>query len=321
MATSITYRPSEAGEITAGTPCLYVPAFNPVRYTLQRRDYEVLLIQDNGGNAELVFDASEGDVTSEFTIGDTVCFSSSLYSNMTSTVLAVSFASSATRVVIDETYAGSNDLGAYYLNNITAFPDFAVEIETFAGGASRGTVLLYPSPSGEINADISAFLKPQLSGETAIPYTATMFADTNPITTFYIDFREVDGRTTATTSDVSNSMFAVYASRQVGELSGNSMAGYTGVSATLGAADLPKFLTKFDQPTYYEGYPFSLDAILQTISPGFQYEIWESDGTASVRSFSPSTAGVQRFTLEGNYTSSTIDVKLQFEDPGGPQPP
>lgn len=321
MATTITYRPSDAAEITTGVDCLYVPAFNPVRYTLQRRDYEVLLIQDNGGNAELVFDAAEGDVSGDFTIGDTVCFSSSLYSNMSSTVLAVSFASSATRVVINETYAGSNDIGAYYINNLTAFPDFAVEIEIVAGGASRGTVLLYPSSTGEIKADISAFLKPQLSGETAIPYTATMFADTNPVTAFYIDFREVDGRTVATTSDVANTMFAVYSSRQVGELSGNSMADYVGISATLAADELPKFLTKFDEPTYYPGYPFSLDAILQTVGAGFQYEIWESDGTASVRSFTPSTAGVMRFTLEGGYTTSTIDVKLQFEDPGGPAPP
>jgi hypothetical protein len=119
---------------------------------------------------------------------------------------------------------------------------------------------------GAVKADISHYVKAYLKNKYATP-AGVNARDINNTVGFYIIIKEytVDGLLNSTT-DQTNPIYALNAAKQIGDLYGSNMGEYYPWNEDLGESRRAKFLTKFVQPRYFPGYPFTLSFIYANLS-------------------------------------------------------
>ncbi len=132
------------------------------------------------------------------------------------------------------------------------FTNYRIEIEVFAGGVSVGAIFSFtPNSSNVTTADISAILKSILYRDWSLPSGVNESEDSVGSTEFYIKYQELyTGSATSQSSDSSNTKIGVLSALQIG--SDADLDLYVPGDST------KKFLTKFDIPKLWSGYPFTL---------------------------------------------------------------
>jgi hypothetical protein len=91
---------------------------------------------------------------------------------------------------------------------------------------------------------------------------------------FYIKYQLNTSSTTGTiVSDETNNIYAVNAAKQIGEEYGQNMAAY--VPYGIGGLITAKFLTKFEEPVLFSGYPFALSFIYSENIVGHELKLLE----------------------------------------------
>lgn len=147
----------------------------------------------------------------------------------------------------------------------TETPDAAYRILINIYEAGTNTLLgvrsFKPIYVGENNVDISRFIKPYLRSSFNCDFSQENVAEPETLLRFYITYQEVfsSGSFGDIINDSSNYCNAVLSTKQIGESYGQNLADYTpfGVEE-FGHA---KFLTDFEQPVAFKGWPFSLSFI------------------------------------------------------------
>lgn len=153
------------------------------------------------------------------------------------------------------------------------FTDYRIEVEVFnaSNDASLGPKLsVSPNQSGASMIDISAILRANLTPDWKKP-AAPVESDTDGILGFYIKYQELyTGSSTSVNDDKANSRNAILGALQIPAPNGNDLGGYV-----TGDED-KKFLTVFDIPKVWRGFPGSISIIMND-----EYEYMEEQFDAA----------------------------------------
>lgn len=269
MSLTVNQRPSTT---ISGETSRWNAIAHPLLYKLQRKDFTFASITNSGGFVRLVLDASFGDVASSFDVDDVVYFQTDagVYAT-TGNVTASTYSAPNTLVTLDTTYISSS---TGWVNNETLRPNYRLEYEVYnTGGTLLNEEPFYksPSPSGLVTIDISTIVRAYLSPNTDADLTGStkIFDSTNAYLKFYIKYRETwTGSAESQTNDSANQFFAVLGAKQIPSTYGSNMAEHVSFSD---GGPLPDWLTKFDSPVAWRGYPFLLSAIIGDGVAGNQF--------------------------------------------------
>lgn len=284
MSITVTGRPSKTKTITiAATPTACTGKFNavhnPIVYEFARVDMSGSITTPSGANLEVII---SGDVTALVQAGDTIY----LLDTITGTpkydgeYLADSVVYSApdTTITIITPYLGAT--AGVTVNNITRQPNHKLEIALYASLVSDptsyelvSTSKYSPNKTWGFKADVSEMLRGVLQKcEDEMLYnTATNnFDDTHNSCYFWIEYRDTwTDSANAFTSDIVNPaisrylddhcFFAVKSVRQLGTVNGGNI--FEHICFELAQVPLAKWITDFEKPVYFYGFPFDLSFI------------------------------------------------------------
>lgn len=250
--------------------------WHPTIWKFQRQDFQLTAISYGGGSPAGIDLTATGDFTAEVSIGDTVFVNASngeIYG--TYEVLDVQFSGGGTIITID-----SADLGSYtvngYLNFVTTRTYYKIEIAVY-GYANEVKELLTtyygeyrPNIEGTVKVDLQRFLQALVNANDEYQYLDRSKAAPYLGARYDIQVREYwkeagfgawnDG-TDLSGGDM-DKHFIVHAVKKIGDYWGQNMAEFVMFPTDQGSPQVEhnkgKFLSKFEEPTYFVGYPFDL---------------------------------------------------------------
>jgi hypothetical protein len=242
-------------------------AFNPVVFTYQRKDFEVVSVsQDSSsGNAKILVNA---DLTTLLD-GDLIYINTDHYKG-TYQFNAANRTSNS--IVINAPYI-STASGFVNINRLKPYYKLLTKIayQDSDGVTKTITSTNRPDNTGLIRADISNFLQSLVQVKDTSDFTKPNFRDTNLSASYQIAYAENfdDGSVEGNTSDwvqIVDPYYVVYAAKQLGERYGGNLAAYVPFA---GGQPLAKWITDFTEPAYSNGYPFDIGFIYSEYLLGF----------------------------------------------------
>lgn len=227
----------------------------PVLYKMQRKDFTFNQVNNSGGFVQLQFNAI--DLTTSFDVGSLVHIKSdnNVY-DIFGTVTARAFSTNTT-VTIDQSYISAAPGG--FVNNFTLRFGYKVEVNVYNldNELINEEPFWFPaSTRGLVSIDVATIIKNSLTADIPSDLTGSeeVFEDTD-YTGFYIKYRELwSDSAESQIDDVANQFYGVLAALQIPSLYGGNLAVY--------AVPDVLFLTRFDAPVMWRGYPFLLSAIV-----------------------------------------------------------
>ena len=263
MGVSVTSRPDK--EISSGRTSrwLAVNGGYPVFFTFYRKDYSLSSVQDDGNGLTELRIAS--NITSELTAGHTVFFSSAAMGDFSATITNFSYNGTHTLIQTDEVFtAGSTDTdAANYLNLLGGRPDYRLYIQVW--GTETNEKLFEgaysPAASGKLEFDVSGALTPHLNLDLNTTFPAISQTNTNGTEPFYLAFAEYYGGV------LYNYAGDLYVNRAV-NCANQLLDSYDfnlgdRVAFNYDITPKAKWLTAFESPRYWVGYPFKLSTIFE----------------------------------------------------------
>lgn len=263
MGITITKRPDK--EVSAGydSRWLAINGGYPVFFTLYRKDFAITSIADDGNGFSQITVA--GDITAELTEGQSIFFSSASMGDYTTIITAFAFATNTTITTNHVFTATATDSdAANYLNLLGARDDYKMLLQIY--GTTNNNLLFEgkygPSPDGKVDFDVAGALIPHISNEMDEDYPGIREADTNTTQPFYIKFAEFySGSQFDGTVDPAFYR-AVNCANQLRDTYGENMGDRVAFNADI--TPKAKWLTDFERPKFWPGYPFDLSSIVET---------------------------------------------------------
>lgn len=305
MAISVSSRPSAWSAVK-----------NPIVYKLLHYDSGFEQVNDNGGFAQLQLNGV--DFTALFPVGDTVYINGAVYSGLAE-ITASAFSGGNTLITVDLAYSAT-DTGTFLNTDIRT--DYHIEVEVFKSSddtsLTGGVRFSFThGVNGIVYADIAEVLKAYVGPDWIEPSVLNE-AEENSSLGYYIKYQEYyDGALVGSqTSDAANPKQAVFAGLQIPSSNGNNLTDYVPADNT------KKFLTVFDRPKLWRGYPATLSFIYPIVTAlnlaviRAQHDesgaLINEDGDA----IGPDDPGtVQRLDLMSGFSldddAKTLKVKLQ----------
>jgi hypothetical protein len=263
MSLTVTQRPSTT---IGGNTSRWNAAKNPIVYKMQRKDYIFTSATRNGSN-QLVFTAPTNLTTLTAAQGGPVLPGAKIYVNNNtfgeiSAVFTVLTCTNVANSIVTTVETVPAFLGTAGWVNLFQRTNYRVQVGIYNAANSLISTLVYsPDKSGNVIIDVSTPLLNTLSVDNLANYVTGFVTqdETTAYIKFYIRYTEAWTNSTETeTNDSANQFFALYGARQIGDLYGGNLADYVCYEVT---PPLAKFLTKFDQPSIWRGYPFSIHTI------------------------------------------------------------
>ena len=241
---------------------------NECFFTFNREDYDIVEIVNSGGFAAIVVSAN---ITTELAVGDGIYFTSSKYTVSSSTIKSYSYSSgdNETSIVINTAYAGSDDTSSgKYINLIDGRFNFKIHVEIFNADTLAPIVKIpgrEPFSDGELKINLSPFLRAQLNLVPAVDYSLNHSPNTNNAIPFFIKYQVSYGNTAnSPINDWPNIYTAVGSAQQIQVEYGSNMGKYVAFhNPSLGAIPKGSWMSSFETPTYYPGYPFGIGFCFQ----------------------------------------------------------
>jgi hypothetical protein len=134
----------------------------------------------------------------------------------------------------------------------------------------------YKPRNGSLNVDISSIVRSYLYSDYQPEYTGENAKDIGCSIKCYIKYQvNTVSSSEVEVTDESNYIYVSNSAKQIGEEYGQNMAQYVpyGVEGLMKA----KFLTKFDQPVFFIGYPFSISFIYSENIIGHELKLLEEN--------------------------------------------
>lgn len=256
--------------------CNFNAVGNPVIYKLRREDYQFNQINDDGGFAQIQINAV--DLTSYFQTGNSVY----IQGLGAATITASSF-STNTLVTVDIPFTITS---TGYINNNSKRTDYKLDVEIFNAetNASLGPRIVSDfDQAGEVKVNIAGLVKTFLSANWESPTVNEVEEETS--LKVYIKYQEFyDVTLWELIDDVANPVVCVFAiiplllgsppdfTRYIH--GGNLIQFYP-------EDDTRYWLTRFNVPSYWRGWPFSLSFIWpeDILSINRRVKQYNSEGT------------------------------------------
>lgn len=299
--------------------CNFNAVGQPICYTLRREDYQFNQINDDGGFAQIQINGV--DLTAYFEVDDTV-YVEGIGSG---TVTASAFSGGNTLVTLDVAFSATS---TGYLNNNSKRTDYKIEVEVFSALAvSLGPRIVHdPGENGEVIVNVSAIVKTFTSAEWED--VAVDGVDAEASKEFYIKYQEFfDITYWDLVDDVANKIVSVFATipMLLGSppnftryLHGGNFLDYYPEDST------KKFLTRFDKPTMWRGFPFTLSFLwnVTNINRRVRQEDSEANELSdTVTTLSGTENTVHRMRLgDIDDDAKKLFVTLQDGDASGEEP-
>lgn len=235
------------------TGCNFNAAGQPICYTLRREDYQFNQINDDGGFAQIQIDGV--DLTAYFEEDDSIY----VQGIGSVAITAVAFSGGDTLITTDIAFSSTS---TGYINNNSKRTDYKIEVEVFnAAGVSLGPRIVHdPGENGEVIVNVSAIVKTFTRAEWEDVAVDGVEEETS--VEFYIKYQEFfDITYWDLVDDVANKIVAVFATIPILLGSPPNFSRYTHGGNFLDyfpEDGSRKFLTRFDKPTMWRGFPFTL---------------------------------------------------------------
>lgn len=176
-----------------------------------------------------------------------------------------------------------------------------------------------------ISADVSGYLRGSLPLLDSYNYTTLNVGDTNLSNYFQIEVSENwNGSEGSYDTSFTDKFYFTWAVNQLGSIYDGNLGEFVPFTNYAGNETRAKFLSDFDSPTYFVGYPFSLDFIFNDDLNTAIYGIFKKEQKFNINRVSQSTSDnrladtssekgkINRMKLTESYTGiSTIDVWLE----------
>lgn len=301
--------------------CNFNAVGNPIIYKLRREDYEFAQINNNGGFAQIQINGS--DLTAYFQVNNLVY----IEGLGPATVTASSF-STNTLVTVDLAFTGT---ATGYINNNSKRTDYKIEVEIFNAETDQSLgprIVSDFDQAGEARINISGIVKTFLSADWNNVAVNDVEDDTS--IKVYIKYQEFyDVTYWELIDDVANPVVCVFGmiplllgsppdfTRYI--YGGNLRAFYPEDSTRL-------WLTRFNIPTYWRGWPFTLSFIWPEDFPSInrrtiQYDSAGNELLTTVIELAYDGDKVHRMTLgDLEATTTRIVVTLENGDVSGSVP-
>jgi hypothetical protein len=230
-------------------------AFNPVVFTYQRKDFEVLNATDNStdGKAKLLINTNASSVLK----GDLVYVNTESYKG----VFTVT-ESTINTLVIDTPYSAS---ATGFINIDRLRPYYKIVTSITYQNMDRGMQTIRstnrPDSTGLLKADISNFLQSLVGVKDGSDHTKPNYRDSNLCASYQVKYSAqwdapVDQIFDQVT--ITDPYYVVYAAKQLGNKYGGNLAQYVPFANGQPKA---KWITDFAEPAYSNAYPFDIGFI------------------------------------------------------------
>lgn len=212
-------------------------------------------------------------------------------------------------------------------------PDYSsnttyILIEIYEKGSNvlLGKLRVTPRASQEFNVDISNTLRSYLYSEYNFSNGSQPNAkDLGNTLTFYIKYYQyVNSSLVSSGSDASNPITVTCGAKQIGDQYGQNLADYLPTSTVIPTTIIPivkaKWLTRFKEPKYYPGYPFTISFIYPELLAGVEVQRYTQDLNINKDVITTTTTQLDRsqinhvnhLKLKSSYGGTVEFVKLQL---------
>lgn len=225
----------------------------------------------------------------------------------------------------------STQLNGGYLIFNEAYNSYYTEVQIWGVNSSNtfeliGTTKCASNDSGQIKVNVQEWLQTESVFQNKFTYNKINQSQLGEGGQFNITWREIfNGVTTNANYSLLNPIYIFYwvnASKQIKDIYSQNMADYNLTNDT-SRTNKAKFLSVFDKPTYFAGYPFSLSFIysetLENKALRRREHTKNINGTQIANTTDLLDMGgrgfVNRLMLKQSYTSNikTIDVWLEID--------
>ena len=255
-----------------------------------------------------------------------------MYGDKVSTISAFILNGTDTEIVTAAIWPTNiaNDAGTNYINLLTTRSDYILEIDLIdESGVLINSASYKPFSSGLINLDVMGLLVGKYDNEFDEDTIVISRADENASIPFSIRYRETYGGINGPLVYDGPIYVGVSAAKQLGDIEGANMAPYVAMNDnSLTEAEKGKFLSVANRPTYWPGYPFELDVIIEDKDTGSNYDRHEEQFDESIASLANNNTTitaitsrrVQRLNIFGGYLADAdyVDVWIESDETGDP---
>jgi hypothetical protein len=291
---------------------------HPVEFQLQRKDQNVIMKYKYTSTGATVRIKVQGAVPSDVAVGQSIYYKGGTQ-GYTWTITAIS----GNIIVTDGTISGTVYGG--FVNYVGARLKYFIETKVYIVDTSSaykylGTIRNKADLKGLAKTNIQEWLKSIAVYDDKFKYDAINKAIAGEGGKFTVRCQEVYNGVSQGFGGYLQLGYWVNASKQIQEIYGSNMGEFC---PTYDNSRDPKakFLSVFDQPTYFPGYPFSIAFIYSDNMMNYQLMRKEStkdiNGTEINLSSADLNAGqrffVNRLMLEESYTSNVDGLQVWLE--------
>lgn len=294
-------------------------AHHPILFKLQRADQQVDF-RFKPTQATLSINMI-GPIPADVSAGDLIQY---VDPNGVAYSLTITFISGNTLSISDISLTGTVYGG--HVNYTGSRPNYFVETKVliFDGSSaleSIGTLTHKPDINGVVNINVSSWVRSYGLFENTFAYDQINKAIFGEGGKYKVQFRELyDGVDDPPFIALFGIRYWTNSAKQIQEAYGSNMADFV-PTIDVTRNDKAKFLSEFEKPTYFVGYPFSLNFIYSDNLSNFeitreeeQFDInGDSLGTSSNTLQAAERFFVNRLMLEQGYTSDVAEVDVWLE--------
>lgn len=295
--------------------CNFNAVGNPVIYKLRREDYQFNQINDNGGFAQIQINGT--DLTAYFESGNSIYIEGYGVAGIT----ASAFSGGNTLVTTDLSYSAT---ATGYINNLSKRTDYKIEVEVFNAETYESLgprIVDDPDPAGEVRVNISGIVKTFLSANWED--VSVNEAEDETSLEVYIKYQEFyDVTYWELIDDVANTIVCVFAMIPLLLGSPPDFTRYIhggNLFSFFPLDDDRLWLTRFNAPSLWRGYPFTLSFIWREGIPNINRRVKQYDsegaqiGSDTVTTLTPDTEKIHRMTV-GDVNSLAKRLIVNLED-------
>lgn len=308
-------------------------ARHPILFKLQRRDYTVISCNSDGFGQVVVKCDYDPELPAEILAGDEIYFASELnaegvpdYYGVVGTVTSVATNVGVEHLIYTNYPIEAASTGSGYVN-VVKRRNYYLDVEIDV--TDTNTLIQHQVPcklkggvDGNMRMDVSEFITTYLVKEAPDNYSFINFKDPDSFGKFSIVTQEHwNGSSESEVGDLTEYFF-VDAVKYVNDLYGQNLCDY--LMFPLEFTPLAKWLSDFETPTFFAGFPFCLSFIypdemlgktirrneLERNSNGGAISTIQTDLDAD------QIGGVNRMTLTETYSAGTkyLEVNIDFND-------
>jgi hypothetical protein len=221
---------------------------HPIKWELQRKD---ALVVDSDSNVGLLRMELATTPPAELVVGMSIDYFDSLGVRRRANITNIT----GNFVTVSNVYVSGRIIDFVIFTEL--YTNYYIETSVLENGTNEiGTLRTIPNIDGSATIDVHRFLKTKATYQNNFDYTLTTATDVGMSGKYKLKFRECYNFTQQSYGDLTGFRYWTNSAKQIRDLYGSNMAEY--VTRLNGQA---KFLSVFDKPTHFLGYPFSLSYI------------------------------------------------------------